>query len=440
MYQNMYPTQTFHFLGDYTSQMQSLSTRLSKFEEYRSSYETLKQTTAQKQRDLLSIIEKQKLEISETKKLTENQRNQKVYIENSKNNELDMCNNKLTEAENKIQEYESVMNKLIQKIEDFENKLLKKCEENVVLKEKIEFHVSENRGLIDQHNSLESKLTSRNVLLKKEKGRVFREKNEGSSISQLKKRVSELQDECVKNKKFSDTQVVRLKAENEALKVSLSGSRKDLDGKSMLVDRYKSKLEISCGKFEKQERENAVRRSENEVLEEKIRELEVDLEVKTRLFESSGDKVSERDLQIVKLLGAIDSGPSKNNADSGDFTKKTDLSYGDLETSINNLDLTDIELQSLVPRLKFLAKMAGDNFSLNNSVLERTSFENTVLDDSRITLGENTLDLLGITPIAKNPKRRSLTSNTLETIESQNNESRNSSTPNCPTLFEALIS
>ena len=256
----------------------------------------------------------------------------------------------------------------------------------------------------------------------------------------MKKRVSELQDEFVKNKKFSDNQVVRLKAENEALKVSLSGSRKDLDGKSMLVDRYKSKLEISCGKFEKQERENAVRRSENEVLEEKIRELEVDLEVKTRLFESSGDRVCERDLQIVKLLGAIDSGPSKNNADSGDFTKKTDLSYGDLETSINNLDLTDIELQSLVPRLKFLAKMAGDNFSLNNSVLERTSFENTVLDDSRITLGENTLDLLGITPIAKNPKRRSLTSNTLETIESQNNESRNSSTPNCPTLFEALIS
>ena len=317
------------------------------------------------------------------------------------NNELEMCNNKLTEAENKIQEYETVINTLIQKIEDFENKLLKKSEENVMLKEQIEVHVSDYRGLIEDRKShlkklvselqdecvgLESKLTSRNVLLIKEKGRVYCEKNEASSISQLKKRVSELQDECVENKKLSDTQVVRLKAENQALKVSLSGSRNDLDGKSMLVDRYKGELEISCGKFEKQERENAVRRSENEVLEEKIRELKVDLEVKTRLLESSADKISERDLQIIKLSGAIDNGSSKNNADSGDFTKQPDLNYGkNFETSLNNLNerltdylpekvnrlptkklkdyLDEIEVQSIFLRLKLLAKMADDYFS-----------------------------------------------------------------------------
>ena len=95
---------------------------------------------------------------------------------------------------------------------------------------------------------------------------------------------------------------------------------------------------------------------------------------------------------------------------------------------------TDSEIESMlelkfVRGLKLLAKKAGDIFALNNSVLERTSFENTNLDDSRLTLGEITLDLLEITPIAKNPKRRGLTSNNLETIESRNNEPQNSSTP-----------
>merc|ERR1712146_178707 len=106
----------------------------------------------------------------------------------------------------------------------------------------------ENRNLMQVRDDLKNKLNSKNILLKKEKGRIFREKDEATTIGQLKKRVCDLQDEGLKNKKFMDSQVKRLKTENDALKVSVERLKKDTDGKSSLVDRYKSRLEVTCSK------------------------------------------------------------------------------------------------------------------------------------------------------------------------------------------------
>ena len=168
-------------------------------------------------------------------------------------------------------------------------------------------------------------------------------------------------------------------------------------------------------------------RSEAEVLEDKVKELELELEVNKRLLEGSQGKVSDNNLQVVKLLGAIDSGPSQTDMQKGDFGKHDESNLND------TLNLTDIELNSLIPRLKVLAKMAGDNFSLNNSVMDTTD-----IDESRITLGENTLDLLGITPIARNPKNKDKPEN-CKTDSSNTLDINTSSTPK-ETLFEALIS
>ena len=242
--------------------------------------------------------------------------------------------------------------------------------EKVSLEQTINFQKSNLENLNLDIQKLTQQLKSKETTLNKEKLRIYREKNEATSISSLKNKITNLQSDNKKQKDFNDTQLKKLKAEVACLKTLNLQMKKDLESKSLGLEKYKARYEVAVTKNECSERELAFKNGSDEMLSKKVLNLQGQVVALESDLAEANLKLTERDIY-----------------DNSDFQTTNGSN-----TTINQ---TELELKSLIPSLKLLA--AGKTTNNIEKHQNNPQSANIIsLDNTCSNIGDSTLLELGI--------------------------------------------
>ena len=242
--------------------------------------------------------------------------------------------------------------------------------EKVSLEQTINFQKSNLENLNLDIQKLTQQLKSKETTLNKEKLRIYREKNEATSISSLKNKITNLQSDNKKQKDFNDTQLKKLKAEVACLKTLNLQMKKDLESKSLSLEKYKARYEVAVTKNECSERELAFKNGSDEMLSKKVLNLQGQVVALESDLAEANLKLTERDIY-----------------DNSDFQTTNGSN-----TTINQ---TELELKSLIPSLKLLA--AGKTTNNIEKHQNNPQSANIIsLDNTCSNIGDSTLLELGI--------------------------------------------